>query len=94
LLTLTFAQKKLPGWLGAIPLATAPQTCNVLTKLPQEHYIGIDVGTGSARACIIDTTGDIKALAAHNIKLWQPETYGGTHYASSHAIAKLYWLGC
>lgn len=26
-----------------------------------DHYIGIDVGTGSARACIIDQSGDIKA---------------------------------
>ena len=32
------------------------------------------MGTGSARACIIDETGDIKALASENIKLWQPET--------------------
>ncbi|KAL3427612.1 fggy-family carbohydrate kinase [Phlyctema vagabunda] len=39
-----------------------------------DHYIGIDVGTGSARACIIDSTGDIKALATENIQLWQPET--------------------
>ncbi|KAH6608106.1 hypothetical protein Trco_004419 [Trichoderma cornu-damae] len=40
----------------------------------QDHYyIGIDVGTGSARACIIDETGDIKALASENIKLWQPQ---------------------
>ncbi|KAJ9165202.1 Pentulose kinase [Coniochaeta hoffmannii] len=50
----------------------------------QEHYIGIDVGTGSARACLIDSTGEIKALAAENIKLWQPATgYGGTHYEQS-----------
>ncbi|KAK4197606.1 Nup93/Nic96-domain-containing protein [Triangularia verruculosa] len=49
----------------------------------QDHYIGIDVGTGSARACIIDTTGDIKALASENIKLWQPASYGGTHYEQS-----------
>ncbi|RDW95232.1 actin-like ATPase [Coleophoma crateriformis] len=39
-----------------------------------DHYIGIDVGTGSARACIIDSSGDIKALATENIQLWQPET--------------------
>ncbi|TAQ91534.1 hypothetical protein B7494_g153 [Chlorociboria aeruginascens] len=38
-----------------------------------DHYIGIDVGTGSARACIIDGSGDIKALATENIGLWQPE---------------------
>ncbi|KAK4175426.1 Nup93/Nic96-domain-containing protein [Triangularia setosa] len=51
--------------------------------LAEHHYIGIDVGTGSARACIIDDTGDIKALASENIKLWQPASYGGTHYEQS-----------
>ncbi|KAG4220889.1 hypothetical protein PC116_g30632, partial [Phytophthora cactorum] len=35
--------------------------------------IGIDVGTGSARACLIDSSGDIKALASEAIKLWQPQ---------------------
>lgn len=49
----------------------------------QEHYIGIDVGTGSARACLIDGTGDIKALAAENIKLWQPASGHGSHYVRS-----------
>ncbi|KAL1879383.1 hypothetical protein VTK73DRAFT_7020 [Phialemonium thermophilum] len=50
----------------------------------QEYYIGIDVGTGSARACIIDSTGDIKALASENIKLWQPAGgYEGSHYEQS-----------
>lgn len=40
----------------------------------QDHFIGIDVGTGSARACIIDSNGDIVGLASENIGLWQPQT--------------------
>lgn len=36
-----------------------------------DHYIGIDVGTGSARACIMNSQGDIVGLASENIGLWQ-----------------------
>jgi ribulose kinase len=43
-------------------------------KVIQNHYIGIDVGTGSARACIMNEKGDIVGLASENIGLWQPET--------------------
>ncbi|KAB8339190.1 hypothetical protein FH972_022125 [Carpinus fangiana] len=39
-----------------------------------DHYIGIDVGTGSARACIMDAKGDIVGLHSENIGLWQPQT--------------------
>lgn len=42
-------------------------------QVHQDHYIGIDVGTGSARACIIDGKGDIVGLASENIGLWQPQ---------------------
>lgn len=35
-----------------------------------DHYIGIDIGTGSARACIIDSSGDIKAREF--LKTWTP----------------------
>ncbi|PCG93517.1 Carbohydrate kinase, FGGY-related [Penicillium occitanis (nom. inval.)] len=38
-----------------------------------DYYIGIDVGTGSARACIINDKGDIVGLASENIGLWQPQ---------------------
>lgn len=38
-----------------------------------DHYIGIDVGTGSARACIINDKGEIVGLASENIGLWQPQ---------------------
>ncbi|KAK4956448.1 hypothetical protein LTR10_005973 [Elasticomyces elasticus] len=43
-------------------------------RVQQDHYIGIDVGTGSARACIMNDKGDIVGLASENIGLWQPET--------------------
>lgn len=36
------------------------------------HYIGIDVGTGSARACVIDYQGNIVGLASQDIETWQP----------------------
>ncbi len=39
----------------------------------QDHYIGIDVGTGSARACIINESGEIVGLSSENIGLWQPQ---------------------
>jgi FGGY-family pentulose kinase len=38
------------------------------------NYIGIDVGTGSARSCIINNEGDILAVASEPIQLWQPQT--------------------
>ncbi|EFR05545.1 MPA43 [Nannizzia gypsea CBS 118893] len=38
-----------------------------------DHFIGVDVGTGSARACIINDKGDIVGLASENIGLWQPQ---------------------
>lgn len=56
-----------------------------------DHYIGIDVGTGSARACIIDSTGDIKAcrppskapIALHNRQL----TFGNSGYGEHWIMA-------
>ncbi|MHC4663164.1 MAG: FGGY-family carbohydrate kinase [Planctomycetota bacterium] len=36
-------------------------------------YIGIDVGTGSARAGIFDGTGRLHAEASHEIEIWRPE---------------------
>jgi ribulose kinase len=48
------------------------------------HYIGIDVGTGSARACVMDENGDIKGLASENIGLWLPNT--GFYVSSTFAV--------
>jgi ribulose kinase len=39
----------------------------------ERYYIGIDVGTGSARACLIGQNGEIVDVASENIGLWQPQ---------------------
>jgi FGGY-family pentulose kinase len=39
----------------------------------KKHYIGVDVGTGSARACIINEEGEIVADASKDISLWKPK---------------------
>lgn len=37
------------------------------------YLIGIDVGTGSARAGIFDTQGKMTASAVHDIQMWKPQ---------------------
>ncbi|PWY66476.1 putative FGGY-family carbohydrate kinase [Aspergillus sclerotioniger CBS 115572] len=37
-----------------------------------DYYIGVDVGTGSARACVVDHQGNIVGLASQDIKTWRP----------------------
>jgi ribulose kinase len=34
------------------------------------HYLGVDVGTGGARVCLIDSDGNVKGIAAEDIRLW------------------------
>lgn len=36
------------------------------------YFLGVDVGTGSARVCIIDHTGEIKAVESKEIQTWNP----------------------
>ena len=37
----------------------------------QQAFIGVDVGTGSARAGIFDETGNLLATAKHPIAVWR-----------------------
>jgi ribulose kinase len=50
-------------------------------------YVGIDVGTGSARACIIDSKGDIVGLASQDIKTWNPQP---DHYVRTNNVQLLH----
>lgn len=37
------------------------------------YYLGIDVGTGSARAGVFDERGVLRAAASHSLQLWRPQ---------------------
>ncbi|MGD9817726.1 MAG: FGGY family carbohydrate kinase, partial [Desulfomonilaceae bacterium] len=39
----------------------------------RRYYIGIDVGTGSARAGVFDENGKRLGLSSHPIKMWRPQ---------------------
>ena len=41
--------------------------------MSETYFIGIDVGTGSARAGIFDVHGNMAAQASHPIKMWKPK---------------------
>src|SRR5690625_7466347 len=41
--------------------------------MSRECYLGIDIGTGSARAGLFDAAGDLLAMSTHPIRIWKPE---------------------
>ena len=43
------------------------------TEESTAYYIGVDVGTSSARVCVINHGGDIVGYATEDIHQWQSE---------------------
>uniref|UniRef100_A0A8C6MPJ4 FGGY carbohydrate kinase domain-containing protein n=1 Tax=Mus spicilegus TaxID=10103 RepID=A0A8C6MPJ4_MUSSI len=55
---------------------------------PSRYYVGIDVGTGSVRAALVDQRGLLLAFAEQPIKKWEPQF--NHHEQSSEDI----WAAC
>ncbi|XP_074237005.1 FGGY carbohydrate kinase domain-containing protein isoform X1 [Saimiri boliviensis] len=55
---------------------------------PKRYYVGVDVGTGSVRAALVDQSGVLLAFADHPIEKWEPQF--NHHEQSSEDI----WAAC
>ena len=64
------------------------------------YVIGVDVGTGSARAALVSSTGDVLRVAAHATKTWSQAVSANTKDGSTHATLTLeqstddIWAAC
>lgn len=47
-----------------------PLIFNSTKKMSGKYYLGVDVGTGSARVCAIDESGEIVGIQTRDIKTW------------------------
>ena len=56
--------------------------------MPKRFYLGIDVGTGSARAAVFDKRGVRLGMGVHPLQHWQPQA--DFHEQSSEDI----WRAC
>lgn len=48
------------------------------------YFIGVDVGSGSVRAALVDSSGHILKIAVKYIKVWKPQV--GFYEQSSNDI--------
>lgn len=55
---------------------------------PASYYVGVDVGTGSVRAALVDQRGVLLAFADQPINKWEPQF--NHHEQSSEDI----WAAC
>lgn len=55
---------------GCVPLIF-PESFKMSTE---SYYMGVDVGTGSARVCLIDELGNLRAIQSKKTETWNPRT--------------------
>ncbi|XP_039567438.1 FGGY carbohydrate kinase domain-containing protein isoform X6 [Passer montanus] len=79
-----------PGCAGA----QVSDGCRVVLKMPSEkqtavkYYVGVDVGSASVRAALVDGFGTVVAHAEQPIQVWEPQP---DHYEQSSADI---WAAC
>ncbi|KAM9542215.1 FGGY carbohydrate kinase domain-containing protein isoform 3-T8 [Guaruba guarouba] len=57
-------------------------------QTPEKYYVGIDVGSASVRAALVDGFGTVMAHAEQPIQIWEPQA---EHYEQSSADI---WAAC
>ncbi|XP_061209402.1 FGGY carbohydrate kinase domain-containing protein isoform X5 [Neopsephotus bourkii] len=57
-------------------------------QTPEKYYVGIDVGSASVRAALVDGLGTVVAHAEHPIQIWEPQP---DHYEQSSTDI---WAAC
>lgn len=67
---------------GRVPLIL-PESYEMSTE---SYYMGVDVGTGSARVCLIDEFGNLRAIQTKKIETWNPRTNFYVGYDTTNTI--------
>lgn len=48
--------------------------------MAEVYYVGVDVGTASVRAALVNSSGLLQSVAQEPISIWEPQT---DHYVQS-----------
>lgn len=66
---------EMPFWqrLGKMRPAQSTTDFDKNVKSTKAHYIGVDIGTASARACVINEDGELVAAATERTHTWRPQ---------------------